>query len=217
MRIEDSTLLLFDSIMSFSWSPNTRKVMFQSWQYTNHFQTILHGDARIGNMMFANGNKGRFVFFDWQAVRKGRAVYDVAYFLILSLSNEHRQKAEQQCLQQYHQFLLQGGVADYSFQQLETDYKHATLCLLALLSLPLLSGEASADGDGIKIFAWGMNVWRKRLLAKFNDFDYGWMSANYQLSEAESRTAVAEMLDTIHKRLLKLSGETDLEALSPVY
>ena len=217
MGIEDSTLLLFDSIMSFSWSPNTRKVMFQSWQYTNHFQTILHGDARIGNMMFANNGKGRFVFFDWQAVRKGRAVYDLAYFLILSLSNEHRQKAEQQCLQQYYRFLLQGGVTDYSFQQLENDYKHATLCLLALLSLPLLSGEASADGDGIKIFAWGMNVWRKRLLAKFNNFDYGWMSANYQLSEADGRKAVTEMLDTIHKRLLKLSGETDLEALSTVY
>ncbi|MFN8288172.1 MAG: oxidoreductase family protein [Chitinophagales bacterium] len=217
MRIEDSTLLLFDSIMSFSWSNHTRKVMFQSWKYTNDFQTLLHGDARIGNMMFANGSKGRFVFFDWQAVRKGRAVYDLAYFLILSLNNEHRQKAEQVCLQQYYEFLLQAGVTDYSFAELEIDYKHATICLLALLSLPLLSGEASAEGDGVIIFAWGMNVWRKRLAAKFNDFDYQWMSVNYNLSEADCKKAINEMLGTIQNRLLKLSGTTDLEAYNPVY
>lgn len=202
LPIEGSTVLLFESMIARSWSPQAQLLMRKSWTHCNTFQSIVHGDARIGNMMFARDSAhGRFVLFDWQAVRKGIAVYDLAYFLILSLAAEHRTQVEGACLQQYHQALVAGGVTDYSFQQLSNDYNHAALCVLTLLSLPLLSGEASAEGEAEEVFKWGMGIWRDRLKAKFGHFDYKWLQEQYGLNEAEGRAATAEMVEVITKRI----------------
>lgn len=205
LPIDDNTVYLFDSMVAFSWSKAARKILVQSWQQMNRQQTIVHGDARIGNMMFPKSEtEGRFVFIDWQAVRKGVGVYDLAYFLVLSLAPEHRAQVEKQCLESYHRHLTAKGVIDYSFTKMMQDYQHACLCVLVLLSLPFLSGEASAEGDGAKIFAWGMGVWRDRLQAKFKEFDYNWMADNYQLSEPQSRETVNEMLNVISERLIEI-------------
>ncbi|MBL8951407.1 MAG: phosphotransferase [Myxococcaceae bacterium] len=53
-------------------------------------RSVLHGDARVGNMLFPTVPRGRFVLFDWQAVRTGRAEFDVAYFLMLSSQGSGR-------------------------------------------------------------------------------------------------------------------------------
>ena len=203
--IDDNTLLLFDSIVASSWSQAARKILFQSWHTMNEVQTILHGDARIGNMMFPKDeNHGRFVLIDWQAVRKGKAVYDMAYFLMLSLTSENRKLVEQSSIETYHNYLVANGVSDYTKDEMLEDYKHACLCVLVLLSLPLLSGEASVEGEGTKRFAWGMNIWRERMQIKFSDFDYAWLAKNYSLTETEARDAVNEMLNVIDTRVKAL-------------
>ena len=47
--------------------------------------TLLHGDVRADNAFFhSDGVK----LIDWQAVREGRAAYDLAYFISTSLSEE---------------------------------------------------------------------------------------------------------------------------------
>lgn len=215
LPIEDSTVYLMDSIVASSWSIAARKILEKSWCLMNEQQTVVHGDARIGNMMFpSSAGKGRFVLIDWQAVRKGTGVYDLAYFLILSLHSEHRKQVEQQSIDTYYRHLVAKGVRNCSREELEDDYKHACLCVMVLLSLPLLSGEVSVEDKAAMIFAWGMGVWRQRLQDKFEDFDYAWFARNYSLTETEAKNAVTEMLSVIEARLkLLYSGShAELEA-----
>ncbi len=206
LPIPDSAVYLFDSLIASSWSKTARTILVQSWRRMNEFQTILHGDSRVGNMMFPSAGKGRFVFIDWQAVRRGRAVYDLAYFLILSLTTDHRRAVEKQSVETYYRQLMEKGV-NYPREEMEDDYRHACLCVLVLLSLPMLSGEASVEGEAAKIFAWGMNIWRERLKAKFTEFDYPWMARHYGMTEQEGREAVAEMLGVIEKRLSRIEQD----------
>ena len=212
-KIEDMTVQLFDSMVAGSWSVPARKVLVKSWCLMNQPQTVLHGDSRIGNMMFPGGpGRGRYVLIDWQAVRRGRAAFDLAYFLILSLISGHRREVEHTSIDTYYRLLLAKGVKGYSREDLEEDYRHACLCTLVLLSLPLLSGEASVEGLGAQIFAYGMGVWRERLRIRFEDFDYGWMAERYALTEQQSREAVADMLGVIERRLadtLRASGTNE--------
>ena len=207
LPIENSTVLLFDSMVASSWSIHARNVLVKSWRRMNVRETILHGDARIGNMMFPKTEtEGHFVFIDWQAVRQGKGVYDLAYFLILSLNTQFRVGIEKQCLEAYYNSLVAKGVSDYTKKKLEDDYRHACLCVLVLLSLPLLSGEASAEGVGAKNFVWGMNVWRERMEAKFAEFDYKWMANRYEMTEQQGREAVSEMLSVITQRLKRIEA-----------
>ncbi len=205
MPIDATTVYLFDSMVAFSWSKAARKILVQSWCNMNEYQTVLHGDARVANMMFPKaGDQGRFVLFDWQAVRKGKAVYDLAYFIVLSLITNHRVEVEKKAIESYFRHLTAKGVMDYSLEELQEDYRHACLCVLLLLSLPMLSGEVSAEGNSALLFVYGMGIWRDRLEAKFNEFDYRWMAERYQLTDQESRNAVNEMLMVITTRLKKI-------------
>lgn len=202
----DSTVDFFDSMVGRSWTVPARKILVQSWCRMNEPQTVIHGDARIGNMMFPADGKGRFVMIDWQAVRQGKAAFDLAYFLVLSLPAHQRTTIEKHSVDVYYNYLVSKGVTGYSRQELEEDYLHACLCVLVLLSLPMLSGEASADGDGARIFSFGMNIWRERMQSKFVDFDYLWITSRYEITESEGQEAVAEMLAVIEDRLKRITG-----------
>jgi len=200
--IEDSTVHLFDSMVAGRWSIPARKVLVKSWCLMNRPQTVIHGDSRIGNMMFPSApGHGRFVLIDWQATRKGVAAFDLAYFLVLSLMTTHRHQLERPAIDRYYSLLLAKGVKDYTTQEFEEDYRHGCLCTLVLLSLPMLSGEVSVDGNAALLFVFGMGIWRERLRQYFLDFDYVWMADSYKMTEQESRKAIAEMIAVIDKRL----------------
>jgi hypothetical protein len=206
LPISDMAVYMFDSMVSGSWSMPARAVLVKSWTLMNRPQTVLHGDSRIGNMMFPSApGCGRYVLIDWQATRAGTGAFDLAYFLILSLISYHRQAVEQSAVDTYHRLLLAKGVKDYSREQLEEDYRHGCLCTLVVLSLPLLSGEVSAEGLAAQVFVYGMGVWRERMRIHFQDFDYRWMADCYGLTEQQSRDAVAEMLEVIRQRLYDIS------------
>jgi hypothetical protein len=220
--IEESTVLIFDFMVRNQWSNAARKVLVHSWILMNEPETVLHGDSRIGNMMFPSSEgKGRFVFIDWQAARKGKAVFDLAYFIVLSLTTKYRQSGEQQFVEKYYRLLQDKGVKNYTIQAFDEDYKHACLCVLVLLALPMLSGEFSADGHAAQIFVFGMDIWRARMDAKFKDFDYAWMADRYLMTEAEARSAVKEMLTVIEDRLADITKQNtfsaELEAMLSPY
>lgn len=208
IAIGDMSVYLFDSMVAGSWSIPARKVLVKSWTLMNQPQTVLHGDPRIGNMMFPAGPAGRYVLIDWQAVRRGRAAFDLAYFLILSLISSHRKVVEEPSKEQYYALLLGKGVTDYSREAFEEDYRHGCLCVLVLLSLPMLSGEVSAEGLAALTFVFGMGMWKDRMRIRFETFDYAWMAASYQMTEREAKDAVAEMLSVIEKRLDEISVAT---------
>lgn len=66
-------------------------------------QTLLHGDAHIGNTyVLPSGPTG---FLDWQVVRRGNWVQDVGYFLVGSLTVEDRRHHERHLLEVYRDAL----------------------------------------------------------------------------------------------------------------
>jgi hypothetical protein len=193
-------------MVSGSWSRPARQVLVKSWTLMNQPQTVLHGDSRIGNMMFPSApGRGRYVLIDWQATRRGRGAFDLAYFLILSLISHHRKAVELTSVDTYYRLLIEKGVKNYTRADLEEDYRHGCLCTLVLLSLPMLSGEVSVEGMAAQIFVFGMGVWKERMRIHFEDFDYVWMADRYGITALEARAAVTEMLAVIDKRLNDIS------------
>lgn len=62
-------------------------------------QTLLHGDAHIGNTYaLPDGTTG---FLDWQVVRRGNWIQDVGYFMVGALTVKDRRAAERDLLRHY--------------------------------------------------------------------------------------------------------------------
>ena len=86
--------------------------------------TLCHGDYRPDNLFFgAPGNPDRLVVCDWQGPGKAPGVVDAAYFITGSMEPDARRAHEDELLRRYYAHLREGGVKDYSFAQLETDYR----------------------------------------------------------------------------------------------
>ena len=66
-------------------------------------QTLLHGDAHVGNVYTLPGDQTGFL--DWQVVRRGSWVQDVGYFLVGSLTVDDRRQHEHQLLDIYRDAL----------------------------------------------------------------------------------------------------------------
>ena len=96
--------------------------------------TLIHGDFRLDNLFFrADG----LTVIDWQLISRGRAAYDLAYFMSQSLPPEQRARLEIEELRRYHARLAEGGVRSYSFDECFNDYRLATL---ACLMYPFAAG-----------------------------------------------------------------------------
>jgi hypothetical protein len=70
-------------------------------------QTLLHGDAHIGNTYVLPGDETGFL--DWQVVRRGSWIQDVGYFLVGSLTVEDRRVHERALLEIYRDALRPEG------------------------------------------------------------------------------------------------------------
>ena len=64
---------------------------------------------------------------DWQMLRRGRAVRDVAYFLSENLLPTERRAIEGELLTDYHRLLVEGGVSGYTLDDCLRDYRLALL------------------------------------------------------------------------------------------
>ncbi len=138
--------------------------------------TVLHGDARVGNMLFPGAPEGRFAFIDWQAARKGKAAFDVAYFAVLSLEPEVRRAHADALLDRYHAGLVARGVTGYTREALAEDYRLACVLVIAFVSLPFMSAEASttdANTEGLRALS---DAWARRARAMGEDLDLDWLA-----------------------------------------
>jgi hypothetical protein len=91
-------------------------------------RTLLHGDFHLGNLIFASAAGGvPFAVLDWQMLRRGRAVRDVAYFLSENLLPDVRRRIERPLLSNYHRLLVEAGVSGYTFHDCLRDYRLALL------------------------------------------------------------------------------------------
>ena len=68
--------------------------------------TVVHGDFRLDNLMFGGE---RVAVLDWQTVRLGPAMSDVAYFIGSALQPEERRANEEALVREYHAALVATG------------------------------------------------------------------------------------------------------------
>jgi hypothetical protein len=68
--------------------------------------TVLHGDPHPGNCYVVDGRTG---LLDWQVVRRGVALRDVAYSMVLALEPEVRARHEHDLLDRYRDSLAAAG------------------------------------------------------------------------------------------------------------
>lgn len=138
-------------------------------------QTILHGDCRVGNVLFAPESAelgaSDVILYDWQACRTGRGVFDLVYFAVLCMSPADRRAHWDELLTAYHEGLVAAGVSGYSRATLEEDAFNSTLLTSFFVTAPFLSKESSTtelNASGIDELA---DAWRERTLAALTDMD----------------------------------------------
>jgi hypothetical protein len=91
-------------------------------------RTVVHADYQLDNLMFGSFTGGRpFAVVDWQFVRLGRGIWDVAYFLCQNLTPRDRRAIEPDILLQYQGILADNGVRDYGSDQVLKDYRLSLL------------------------------------------------------------------------------------------
>jgi hypothetical protein len=122
--------------------------------------TLLHCDLRLDNLFFRGVD---VVVFDWQLVRRGPGVYDIAYFLSGALDEGAGRDVIMGLLKAYHGELCEGGVADYSFEDLVRDYRLALH--VVLLTLSTVDQMDLGDGRGVAL----MRGWIARLHARLTE------------------------------------------------
>lgn len=108
-------------------------------------QTLVHHDCHPGNL-FWNKNRSKVGFLDWQLVRIGEGVSDVAYFLSTALSVETRRLYEAELLVKYAQTLADNGVADVDNSRLVQRYRaHLVYAFEAMVVTLAVGGMMKLD------------------------------------------------------------------------
>ncbi|MFC1921179.1 phosphotransferase [Chloroflexota bacterium] len=90
-------------------------------------QTLIHADYHLDNLMFGETGERAFFVVDWQFVKRGRGIWDVAYFLSQNLLSEDRQAVEMNLLSDYLKILENYGVHNYSLDDAMNDYRLSLL------------------------------------------------------------------------------------------
>ncbi|MPZ99906.1 MAG: phosphotransferase [Dehalococcoidia bacterium] len=124
-------------------------------------RTLLHGDYRLDNVFFHDGiaegaepvgdsADAAVTVIDWQAVRTGNPMIDVAYFLRPNVSPECAEASEEELVRRYHDVLVAHGVRDYSWEQCWDDHTVA-LVWLAMQGAFLLGALDLSHERGVEL------------------------------------------------------------------
>ena len=87
-------------------------------------QTLIHGDAHIGNQFVADDGVG---LYDWAVLSRSPGIRDVAYYLGASCPTEQRRASEERWIHAYRDALVEAGVAAPSFEDLWLRYRRTVL------------------------------------------------------------------------------------------
>ena len=97
--------------------------------------TLVHGDLRLDNVFFGHGQEGdRLKLIDWQAIRLGKGMYDLAYFLSTSVPVDTRRQYQSELLESYAQTVSNHGI-DYSAADLKEDFGWALLDIVTFVGI----------------------------------------------------------------------------------
>jgi len=108
-------------------------------------KTLVHYDCHPGNIFWAEHEPG---FLDWQLVRIGEGIGDVAYFLATALEPEVRRACENQLIEQYFTELEHAGVAGLDESKLFRRYQmHLVYPFEAMLITLAIGGMMGHDSN----------------------------------------------------------------------
>jgi hypothetical protein len=107
-----------------------------------------HRDYRPDNLMIdSSGPSPRVIAVDWQGMRTGRPLNDVALCLAGSLQPEIRRAVERDILRDYHGALVCAGVPDFAFEQCWTEYRRAAFAGFGLTVVAAMTVVQTPRGD----------------------------------------------------------------------
>ena len=106
-------------------------------------RTLIHHDCHPGNLYWEGAVPG---LLDWQLVRIGEGVGDVAYLLATALDPDTRREAEQDLLRRYHAGLVAAGVPAPEPARLRERYRaHLTYAFEAMVVTLAVGGLMDDD------------------------------------------------------------------------
>lgn len=196
--------LSIDFLCSLAWGLHrrlSRRLARGAWHHGNRAQTIVHGDARVRNLIFRGTRDGAPVdpiFIDWQATRWGLGAYDLAYFLLVSLTPETRAAHERELVDLYHRELVAHGVGGYDRDAFEEDYRHSVLLVFSLLFLPLLGGEQTLDEHNRAAATAIAMSWHERVVRALETFDRTFVASRYGIDTEAFRVSAEWIADHPH-------------------
>jgi hypothetical protein len=90
--------------------------------------TLMHGDYRLDNLLFREDDgRLRACVLDWQSVRLGPPLVDLAMYLSSALDTDTRRAHERDLLTTYHDRLVAAEVKDFSIGDCQESYRWASL------------------------------------------------------------------------------------------
>ncbi|MGZ4959117.1 MAG: phosphotransferase [Methylomonas sp.] len=108
-------------------------------------QTLIHHDCHPGNLFWSQSQPG---FLDWQLVRMGEGIGDVAYFLATSLEPDCRRLHEKELLNLYLESLEKYDVAGIDEQSVYRRYRaHLTYAFEAMIVTLAIGGMMAAESN----------------------------------------------------------------------
>jgi aminoglycoside/choline kinase family phosphotransferase len=111
-------------------------------------QTLVHHDCHPGNFFWNENEPG---FLDWQLVRRGEGIGDVAYFLATALLPEQRRANEEDLLELYSATLSDHGVQYLDKSGLLLRYRAHLSYALEAMVITLAIGDLMDTASNIEL------------------------------------------------------------------
>jgi aminoglycoside/choline kinase family phosphotransferase len=115
---------------------------------------VVHGDYRLDNLLFPDGDPARVAAVDWQTASLGPPARDVAFFLSTCLAVDDRRQHERELVATYHQALADYDVSGYSFEQCFADYRLGMLHAPLIILLGRFTAGVTERGDEMFRVMW---------------------------------------------------------------
>lgn len=107
-----------------------------------------HVDYRLDNTLIDyRTSPPKITVVDWQSVKLGKPMNDVAYFLGAGLVPEIRREVERGIVQEFHQRLLEAGVGDYPWEACWTDYRKGSFSGFGVTVIASMIVEETERGN----------------------------------------------------------------------
>ena len=131
-------------------------------------KTLSHGDFRLDNIFFATDGGEEIAIIDWQVSGLRSPLFDVAYFLVGSVTTEVRRQIEREVLEEYTAIIGEMGVEGFTFEACWRLYREHSLA--NLLVVVLACGGLTLEDEGRRRV---VEVGLQRVLTAVEDLDGG--------------------------------------------